>query len=377
MRILHVIPSFFPAHVYGGPIESVYQLCWSLVGRECEVRVLTTDANGLDRVLNVEKEREVEIARGLHIRYCSRLMRHSVSPTLLRLLASYIRWADVIHLTAAYSFPTIPTLLSCKVLGKPMVWSPQGAFQRWEGFTRSMLKAAWNGVCRAVAPKRLILHVTSEKEARESLERFPGFETGLIPNGIEIPEKVTRIFRKGTVCLLYLGRLHPIKGIENLLAACKMLNGGSGVTWSLIIAGTGDLHYTESIRARIEELTLSQKVKMVGEVVGEAKQRLFQNADIVAVPSYSENFGMVVAEALAHGVPVIASRGTPWKRVEDIGCGLWVDNDPESLAKAIAQMNRMPLREMGQRGRAWMEREFAWQLVAERMVQLYHNLAVR
>jgi len=83
---------------------------------------------------------------------------------------------------------------------------------------------------------------------------------------------------------------------------------------------------------------------------------------------------MVVAEALAYGVPVIVSKGTPWKRLEEIGCGLWVDNDPESLAKSIEQMSRMPLREMGQRGREWMAKEFSWPLIAEKMTDLYKSL---
>ena len=86
---------------------------------------------------------------------------------------------------------------------------------------------------------------------------------------------------------------------------------------------------------------------------------------------------MVVAEALAHSVPVIASKGTPWQRVEKMGCGLWVGNDPNSLARAIRQMSAMPLREMGQRGRQWMQDEFSWDRVARDMAELYRNLIAR
>jgi glycosyltransferase involved in cell wall biosynthesis len=86
---------------------------------------------------------------------------------------------------------------------------------------------------------------------------------------------------------------------------------------------------------------------------------------------------MVVAEALAHGVPVIASRGTPWSGVEAHGCGLWVENDPASLVAAIERMSHMPLREMGERGRCWMEQEFTWETVARRMLQLYGKLLLK
>ena len=102
MKVLHVVPSYYPAHVYGGPIESLRLLCRCLVDTGCEVKVLTTNANGLNSVLDVETSREVEIDECLRIRYCSRLMRHSVSWRFLSLLPSYVRWADIVHLTAVY-----------------------------------------------------------------------------------------------------------------------------------------------------------------------------------------------------------------------------------------------------------------------------------
>ena len=95
------------------------------------------------------------------------------------------------------------------------------------------------------------------------------------------------------------------------------------------------------------------------------------------MPSYTENFAIVVAEALAHGVPVIASTGTPWSRLGQMKCGLWVDNDPETLADAIRSISTMPLRDMGLIGREWMQSEFSWRSVAEQTLDLYHRCAVR
>jgi hypothetical protein len=122
MKVLHVTPSFYPAWIYGGSTHAVYQLCCALVRNGSEVRVLTTDANGPDAVLAVDTETDVEVASNLRVRYCHRLMDVSVSPALLRHLTAGIRWANVVHLMAVYSFPTIPTLLACKLLGKPVVW---------------------------------------------------------------------------------------------------------------------------------------------------------------------------------------------------------------------------------------------------------------
>jgi len=94
MKVLHVVPSFHPAYSYGGPIRSTFELCRNLAQLGSEVRVLTTDADGLDRVLNVDKTKEVELPEGFRVRYCPRRQRHSVSPTLMHLLPVYMRWAD-------------------------------------------------------------------------------------------------------------------------------------------------------------------------------------------------------------------------------------------------------------------------------------------
>lgn len=373
MNILHVIPAFYPAYLYGGPIESSYQLCHHLARNGCEVRVLTTDANGLDSVMDVQTERDVILAKHLSVRYCKRQMRHAVSFELMRLLPSYIRWADVVHLTAIYSFTTLPTLSVCKALGKPMVWSPRGSLQRWDGSTRPMLKALWEWICIAIAPKWLILHVTSPQEARDTRQRFSAIQVVIIPNGVEIPETVSHAEGDGALRLLYLGRLHPIKGIENLLAGCRALTDRSDAQWSLTLAGVGDTRYTRALYTRIQELESSKNVTFVGQVEGEAKRRLFENTDVVVIPSYRENFGMVVAEALAHSVPVITSTGTPWQRVQEMGCGLWVENEPDSLAEAIERIRRMPLYEMGQKGRSWMQSEFVWERRAREMIECYER----
>jgi glycosyltransferase involved in cell wall biosynthesis len=376
MKVLHVAPSFYPAFRYGGPTRTVYGLCKELARQGAEVRVLTTDANGPESLVGVSGKKEELLAPGFSVRYCRRVMRGSVSVELLWHLLSSVRWADVVHLTAVYSFPTIPTLQVCRRLEKPVIWSPRGALQRWKGSTRPWLKTVWECLCKRVAPNRTILHVTSMEERRDSQKRFPDFEAVVVPNGVEMPADLHSVTGNGTLRLLFLGRLHPVKGVENLLEACRLLEIGQNLTWSLTIAGTGEADYVESLRSRISALGLSQKVVMVGEIVGDAKQRLFEHADLTIVPSFMENFGLVVAESLAHGVPVIASKGTPWEGLERVGCGLWVDQDPDSLAKAIELASRMPLREMGGRGRAWMKKDFSWDSIGRRMAQLYRSTQV-
>ena len=203
---------------------------------------------------------------------------------------------------------------------------------------------------------------------------MPGINLAVIPNGILLPERVSRIEGDGVLRLLYLGRLHPIKGIENLLNACRILNEKYERAWSLTIAGSGDPDYVKSLSERIAQLSLGGQVTLVGGVAGEAKEELFRRADVLILPSFSENFGLVVAEALAHAVPVIASTGTPWAELEKRGCGLWVDNSPEGLAEAISRIRHKALPEMGTRGRAWMKGEFGWETIAAKMFDTYRAL---
>lgn len=375
MNVLHVTPGFHPAHIYGGPIESVYHLCRHLGQAGCEVRVLTTDANGPRAVLDVDTRTPVCIARNVTVRYCPRILPHTVSTALLSRLPSYIRRADVIHLTSVYSFPTIPTLAFCRLLGKPVVWSPRGSFQRWAGSRRILAKSLWDAICKRVAPSQLVLHTTSELEARETGGRMPGIDLAVIPNGVAVPEALSHTPGNGVLRLLYIGRLHPIKGIENLLRACRILNDRYGCGWVLTIAGAGDPVYAKSLRELTAGLGVGDRVTFTGEVTGEAKRKLFQDSDLLILPSFSENFGLVAAEALAHGVPVIAGSGTPWAELEKRGCGLWVDNSPESLAAAIDRIASKPLQEMGARGRRWMREEFGWETIAERMLGLYRTLS--
>ena len=329
----------------------------------------------------VDCEREVAMETRYSIRYCRYIVGRSVAPDLLRLLHRYVRWADVVHLSSVYNFPTLPTLALCRMTGKPLLWSPHGALQRWKESRRTRMKWLWDRVCSALAPSSLILHVTSEEEAEASRRRFPRGAIVMIPYCVPIPERTSHVERPGMLRLLYLGRLDRKKGIENLLAACATLKERGRVSFALTIAGSGEAAYTGTIKSRIQALSEAEGapnvVHMVGEVGGEAKERLFAESDVLVVPSHTENFGVVVAEALLRELPVIASTGTPWKKLVEEGCGFWVENNPTNLANAIECLRRVPLREMGRRGRAWAMKEFHPDVIGEAMLACYGRLVER
>jgi glycosyltransferase involved in cell wall biosynthesis len=266
------------------------------------------------------------------------------------------------------------------MLKKPVLWSPHGVLQRWEGSRRTRLKALWEMMCKGVSHKDITLHASSQEEADESHGRFPGLATVVIPWGVTIGDSIARSEQEGLLRLLYLGRLDAKKGIENLIDACGILSSNPSLQWSLTIAGAGSNGYTRSLADRIRKAGIEadgmtvKKIRMIGEIPAHEKDTLFAQSDVLVVPSYTENFSVVVGEALAREVPVIASQGTPWSQLQEVGCGVCVDNSPQAMAQAILDISRLPLREMGRRGRRWVTEEFSWSQCAERMAQCYDQM---
>lgn len=378
MKVLHVSPTFYPATYYGGPMYALHELCNALAALDgIELKVAASDAAGPARGERVAvPAHPLRYPAGYDVYFHRRIWLGSVAPCLIAALPTMIRWADLVHLTATYSFPTLPTLLLCRCLGKPVVWSPRGALQRWEGSRRARAKWPWERLCDVLlVPRRSVLHLTTEREREASVSRIRNARPVVIPNGVELPDSLPARdwLPDGTLRLLFMGRLHPIKGLDHLLRAVAGLPGA----FRLTLCGAGEGGYVRSLEALVARLGLEPRVRFAGHVEKEAKLRAFAEADLCVLPSFSENFGMAVAEALAHGVPVVASDRTPWREVEARGCGRCVPNDPESLRCAIEEMRGRDLAAMGARGRRWMQEAFSWEKIARRMAALYGEMLQR
>ena len=377
MKVLGISPAYHPATYWGGPIVSLYGLYNSLATLpNIDLRVLTSDTAGPRLSQSVEVTAfPAQYPAGYEVYFCRRRAGASFAPRMFAEMPRLVRWADVVHVTSVYSPSTIPALALCGLLRRPLVWSPRGAFQRWQATTRPQLKAVWDAICRRqIVPARSAIHATSPEEAHAIEARIPGVRVVVIPNGVDVP---TRLEARdwlpgGRLRLLYLGRLHPIKGIENLLHALATIR---ALPFSLRVCGTGNPSYTLSLQSLANSLSLADRVTFVGPVDEVGKRAEFLMADLCVVPSFTENFGMVVAESLANGVPVAAAHGTPWAELEKRGCGFWISNDPASLANSIASAQQAGLRSMGARGREWMEASYDWAVISQRMANLLINLA--
>ncbi|WP_322891584.1 MULTISPECIES: glycosyltransferase [unclassified Yoonia] len=365
MNILHVTPSFYPATFWGGPIFSTKAICDGIaVTHGFDLRVLTTDAAGSavgDRVRRVPLPYRVD--------YACRIAGHSIAPGLLAPLPAAMIWADVVHLTGTYSFPTLPVLALARAMGKPLVWSPRGALQAtqdWPDAPRIKAKHLLERVAQVLRPTDTVLHVTAGVEAAQSVARLSGIQTAVIPNCVTIPHVAPRLYRpQGALRLMYLGRLHPKKGIDLLIAALP-------AQATLDIYGTGIPAHETALRAAAQDNT---RIRFHGDVQGSAKTQAFARADLFVLPSHSENFAITVAEALAHGVPVLTTTGTPWQRLDMIGAGACIDLAHDDLATAIARLAKGDLAAMGARGRDWMIRDFSPDAMVAAFATLYRALA--
>lgn len=370
MRILHVIPSFHPAVRYGGPVETALRLTQCLADLGHDVRVVTTDADGLWDTVDCERARALDPAEGPEIRRCKRNLPPDLSSDLVGETIDGTAWADVVHVTAVYSFSTLTALGAARAAGKPCVWSPRGSFQANGRRATQPLKAAWRVATRLLLPRSCVLHATSKEEAERTERRYPGIPVAIVPNGVDLPPAVARKPQGKVLNVLFLGRLDPIKRIDLLLAGVVKAR-SHGLDVRLSVAGEGPTDTVRALRAVASELGLAEVVRWQGHVRGGEKERCFADADLLALVSESESFGMVVAEALARSIPVVAGDGTPWSELVPRGCGFWIESTADAIASALEAATRADLSDMGARGRAWMMAEFRWERRAEEMEAVY------
>lgn len=376
LRVLHVIPGFFPAVRYGGPIESVLRLCQALHQR-VDVEVATTDADGRGH-LDVPIGRET-LVEGVRVRYFGRWLPtgYAFAPGMYQYLRHETKRFDLVHVTAAFSFPSTVGCVAARRASVPYIVSPRGSCQGWAmGQKRWKKLPYWHLVEHNNLAAAAALHATSDQEGAALRDLVPNAELITVPNGVIIPERPPGIERSPNR-ILFLGRLHPVKGLDRLMRALGMLGEGVGAV-ETILAGPDDVGEWKRLEVILSGMRPRPSVRYLGPVHGSAKSELLASATFLVLPSHTENFGQVVVEALAHATPVIVSRGAPWQVVEERGAGLWVENDPASLAHAMKTLLLEPTRtrEMGVAA-ARLAHDFGWEASANAMADAYERVVAR
>jgi glycosyltransferase involved in cell wall biosynthesis len=383
MRILHVVPSYLPAVRYGGPIFAVHGLCRALAARGHDLQVFTTNIDGAG-VSSTPIGTPVDLD-GIQIRYfpCPLVRRLYWAPALGRALHHEVGKLDVVHLHSVFLWPTWAAARAARNSGVPYVLSPRGMLVKDLITRRSRLaKSAWiHLIERSNVEKAAALHLTSQLEGTE-VERF-GWRLPrlvVIPNAIDEP-----LFQNDNIAsdveaitleqplVLFLGRLSWKKGIDRLLHAFAHTQAGI-----LAVVGTDDENFAPQLVKLAEDLRIKDRVRILPRtIIGSEKERLFAAARLFVLPSYSENFGNTVLEAMRRGVPVVVTPEVGAAEiVQKSGAGLVVAGDPEALGSAIRLLTAdLGLaRSMGEAGRRHAGAHFTWDYVASQMEDLYKSV---
>lgn len=385
LRILHVIPAYYPAARYGGPVVAVHGLARALAARGHDVEIMTTNADG-PGVSEVPVNEAVR-RDGVTVRYFTPTAMRRIfwAPQMGAALRASASSFDVVHIHQMFHWPGWMAARQARGHQVPYVVSPRGMLIREMIERRSFFaKSAWIGLFDGPSLRHAAaIHVTSDLERVE----FESFRFGVaavatIPNGVEDPlpvpaeQAITADISAATAesFLLYLGRLSWKKGLERLIHGFARTLAGA-----LVIAGPDDERLGPRLAGIAREFGVSQRVHLVPRFVeGGDKEYLFARARAFVLPSYSENFGNTVVEALRRGVPVIT---TPQVGAADIvrrsGGGIVTGGEPEALSYAMARFINHPALacSMGAAGRSHVTRHYGWPHVAERMEALYAGLA--
>ncbi len=279
---------------------------------------------------------------------------------------------DLIHNHSLWMMPNVYPGPISRATGVPLILSPRGTLSRWAMQSGSLVKKFfWPLVQRPVLKNTACFHATAYSEY-DDIRRL-GFRQpiAVIPNGIDIPMVLGNKSETGRT-LLFLGRIHPVKGLDMLLPAWKILQ-LRFPEWRLQIVGPDNRGHQEKMQTLAQNLGL-HRIEFCGPRYGEAKTQAYADADLFVLPTYSENFGMAVAEALAAGIPAVVTKGAPWAGLVEQQAGWWVDTNTEALVaglEAAMAKNRSELSQMGQNGKTWMATEYSWTEIGKRMLQTY------
>ena len=348
MRILVVTDNISPAS--GGPTRSVKGLC----------RALSEGGNAVTLFVITGRD-AFDDNRGVTVVY-------QKMPCVWQF--------DVVHINGLWRPGLHQVAVVCLKTGVPYIVSPRGMLDPWALSVKWLKKKiALLAYQRSDLRFARAFHATSEAEAQHV--KAAGFEQDchIVPNGVSFPEEMPdRAVNSDVRTALFLSRLHPGKGLLTLADAWAKVK---PVGWRMRVVGPDGYGHKKDVVVRLNELGIAGEWDFVDMLNDEEKWRAYRSSDLLVHPSVSENFGITIAEGLAAGLPVIATKGTPWAELEERQCGWWIDIGVEPLAKALKAamaLTEVARREMGERGRSLVEEKYTWKAVGAEMKEAYLSL---
>jgi glycosyltransferase involved in cell wall biosynthesis len=383
MKILQIVPAV--SLVYGGPSQMVLGLSSALVRAGAAVTLITTDANGDNGQAPLDVPLETPIDQdGYQLIYfrCSPFRRYKFSTKLLMWLAQHAHEYDVAHIHALFSPISSMAATVARQQGLPYVLRPLGTLDPADLRKKARLKQLYaTALERPNLAHAAAVHFTTQQEATVS-ERF-GVETNdwVFPLGVVLPEsigvspRVALGIAPDRPIILFMSRIDPKKGFDLLIPALEQLI-ASGVEFDFVLAGGNpqDPDYVQQIHQQIQNSPLGARSHLVGFVSGSAKTAWLEAADVFVLPSYYENFGIAVAEAMSVATPVVISDQVHiWDAIQAANAGWVCECNVASLADALADSLASPIerQQRGQNAQQHANTHYSWDAIARSMVPAY------
>jgi glycosyltransferase involved in cell wall biosynthesis len=377
MRVLHVIPSL--SWVHGGPSQAIRTMERALRGQGVEVLVATTDDDG--RGKRIERVPAVPLSEesGRRVYFRKRIEFYCVAPAITVWLWRNVRNFDCVHIHALFSFTSSVAALIARARGVPYIVRPLGVLNQYaindHKFGLRQLSLLF--LERPILRRAALVHCTSAQEADDV--RAVELKSNCTVQALAIDLPVLSADASQEVArpvVLYLSRLDPKKNLESLLNAWPSVV--ERVPTALLkIAGSGDPTYVEKLRTQVETLGIQASVEWVGHVSGDAKSACFRGAHVFVLPSFAENFGIAVAEALSYGLPSVVARGVALSdEISSHGAGLRIEPTAEAISSALIQaLSDQHWREGASRAaRQLAESSFSVAALGEGLVKMYRSI---
>ncbi len=389
MKVLHITPTYVPAYAHGGPIWSVHNMNKWLVKSGVDVTVYTTNLEGR-KEMDVPLMREV-IRDGVRVIYFpSKLFKlWEYSYEMHRALRNDIANFDIIHITSVFRSVSTLGAYYAKRAHVPYIISPRGTLmaEPLRLKNRAQKSLYINLIEKRNLKDASAIHFTTEEERREYKKLdIPMKYSFVVPNGLDleefedVPEKM--YFRKKLGIspekriILFLGRISWKKGFDTLIPAFQVVvKQYPGAV--LVIAGSDEEGYRKTVEMLVLKHDLTKQVIFSGMLLGKEKLSAFRDADAFVLPSYAENFGMAVAEALFLKVPVVISEGVAIaQEIKNHNAGLVVKKDREEIARAIIEVlkNKSSRTTMGEKGHQFVKDSYSLPKLTDQLINEYNRV---
>jgi len=372
IHIIQIVPALAPE--YGGPARSVPNLCLELAKLGTRVTILYSDLGEKFHSPNLPVHPNLNYVslKAKIIQGVKPVWIPNFKPTLHNLCDGNDQ--VIIHDHGIWLPHNGHVAAISDQLGIPLIVSPRGMLQPWAlRYRRWRKKVAWIFWQKSRLQVANLIHAASGSEAEGISKLELKKPVVIVPNGTAIPdlEKYKSVSEGGKCRMLFLSRIHPSKGLLNLISALSRIESRN---WSLNIAGYDENNHQQDVERAVTKVGLTNEIQFIGPVENDRKWEVYSESDLFVHPSFSENFGIVVAEALASGLPVITTTGTPWAELDEFDCGWWVNPNVEDLSSAIEEALNLSddqRQKMGARGKKLIEKKYSWKAIALEMQKLY------